>query len=169
MGGKFPNINNSEIMAKSKVAAKVQQTAKPSLAEQLKMKAQEESSLMVLIPITNLLNFDPQNPETETVLIFGQPRKVLKWEVIINRKKAYATFQVGQIARLYDFILREELPTGVSLSDEFQAICIFTDKFSTNQRGVKTPNGSAGFLNLSPLTVAASGVQQQVSGYTFAE
>lgn len=155
-------------MAKKQTAAKVQQTAKPSLAELLKQKAESSNSYRVSIPVENILNFDPQNPVTEEVLIFGRPRKVLRWNVSIDGKDAVAVLQVGQVARLYQAIMEETLPEGVSLSDKEQAVVVMTDKFTTDARGQKQANGSAGFLNLSPFTVKASGNVETVSGFQFA-
>lgn len=156
-------------MATNKSAAKVQQTVKPTLAEMLKAKAESSNFYRVSIPVDYLLEFDPQNPVTEDALIFGRPRKVLRWNVKVDGKDAVAVLQVGQIARLYQSIMEENLPEGVELSDKEQAVVILTDKFATNQRNQKVANGSAGFLNLSPLTVKASGAAVEVSGFQFAE
>lgn len=156
-------------MKNKKVAAKVQPTVKPSLAEMLKQKEQNSNSFRVSIPVEHILAFDPENPETETVLILGSPRKVVRWDVSIDGKKAIAVFQVGQIARLYQSIVNEELPNGVSLSDEEQAVVVLTDRFTTNARGIKTPNGNLGFLNLTPFTVKNSAAVETVSGFQFAE
>lgn len=155
-------------MATNKSAAKVQQTAKPSLAELLKKKAESSNSYRVVIPVENILEFDPENPVTEDVLIFGRPRKVLRWNVKVDGKEAVAVLQIGQVARLYQAIMEENLPKGVSLSDAEQAVIVLTDKFTTDARDRKQANGSAGFLNLSPLTVKASGAAVEVSGFQFA-
>lgn len=155
---------------KNKVsAAKVQPTVKPSLAEMLKQKAQSSNSFRVSIPVNYLLEFDPENPDCETVLIFGTPRKVMRWNVQIDGKSAIAVFQVGQIARLYQAIIEESLPEGVSLSDAEQAVVVLTDKFATDRRNQKVANGSAGFLNLTPFTVKNSAAVETVSGFQFAE
>ena len=156
-------------MKNKQSAAKVQPTVKPSLAEMLKQKAESSNSHRVSIPIDNLLGFDPENPDCETVLIFGTPRKVMRWNVTIDGKNAIAVFQVGQIARLYQAIIEENLPEGVSLSDAEQAVVVLTDKFTTDRRNQKVANGSAGFLNLSPLTVKNSTAVENVSGFQFAE
>lgn len=156
-------------MAKKQTAAKVQPTVKPSLAEMLKQKAQSSNSYRVSIPVNYLLEFDPENPDCETVLIFGTPRKVMRWSVKVDGKDAVAVFQVGQIARLYQAIIEENLPEGVSLSDKEQAVVVLTDKFATDRRNQKVANGSAGFLNLTPFTVKNSAAVETVSGFHFAE
>ena len=155
-------------MKNNKSAAKVQQTANPSLAELLKKKAENSNFYRVAIPVENILEFDPQNPVTEEVLVFGRPRKVLRWNVKVDGKEAVAVLQVGQVARLYQAIMEENLPEGVSLSDAEQAVIVLTDKFTVDARDRKQPNGSAGFLNLSPLTVKATGSTAEVSGFQFA-
>ena len=164
-------MKNKQSAAKvqPKSTSKVATTPKVSLAEMLKERGATEKCYRVSIPIQHILDFDPQNPDCETVLIMGSPRKVVRWNVEIGWKKATAVFQVGQIARLYDSILKENLPEGVSLSDEEQAVVVMTDRFTVNQRGQKNPNGSAGFLNLSPLTVKNSSAVENVSGFQFAE
>lgn len=156
-------------MAKSKATAKVQTASKPSLAELLKQKEQDSNFYRISIPVENLLQFNPQNPETETMTIMGQPRQVVKWAVQIDGKKAIANFMVGQVGRLYESIVKENLPQGVSLSDKEQAVVILTDRFTTNARGIKTPNGNLGFLNLTPFTVKNSAAVETVSGFQFAE
>lgn len=156
-------------MAKSKATAKVQTASKPSLAELLKQKAETANFYRISIPIDNLLEFNPQAPETETMTIMGQPRQVVKWNVQIDGKSAIANFMVGQVGRLYESIVKENLPQGVSLSDKEQAVVILTDRFTVNGRGVKTPNGNLGFLNLTPFTVKNSAAVETVSGFQFAE
>ena len=163
-------------MAKKQTAAKVQRkstakvaTPKVSLADMLKMKAETANLYKVQIPVSNLLEFDPENPVTETIQVLGSPRKVLRWNVQIDGKKATANFMIGQISRLYQFILEENLPEGVSLDDKTQCIVVMTDKFTTNQRGQKNPNGSLGFLNLTPCTVAAGSKTEAVTGFQFSE
>ncbi len=109
-------------MSTRKATAKVQTAPKVSLAEQLKLKAESSNSYKVAIPVGNLLEFDPQNPATESMIIMGQPRQVVKWNVTIDGKPAIATFMVGQVGRLYQAIVEETLPEGVSLNDVEQAV-----------------------------------------------
>ena len=161
-------------MSKKTQAAKVQRKPKSTapktktLAEMLKEQQQASSSYRVSIPVKNLLEFNPQNPVTEESLIFGRPRRVIKWNLNIDGKPANAVLMVGQIARLYQAILEENLPEGVTLSDEEQAVVVMTDKFTTDSRNVKQPNGNGGFLNLSPFT-RSNATAEVVSGFTFAE
>lgn len=164
-------------MAKKQTAAKVQPKSTPkvatapkvSLAEMLKQKAETANLYKVQIPVSYLLEFDPQNPVTDTIQVLGSPRKVLKWNVTIDGKPAVANFMVGQISRLYQFILEENLPEGISLDDKTQCVVVMTDKFTVNQRGQKNPNGSLGFLNLTPCTVSAGSKTEVVTGFQFAE
>lgn len=162
---------------KNKVsAAKVQQksttvatTPKVSLSEMLKLKAETSNLYKVQIPVSHLLAFDPENPITETIQVLGSPRKVLRWNVFVDNRAAVANFMVGQISRLYQAILEENLPEGIRLDDKTQCIVVMTDKFTTNQRGQKNPNGSLGFLNLTPCTVAAGSKAEVISGFQFSE
>ena len=92
----------------------------------------------------------------------------MRWNVKVDGKDAVAVLQVGQVARLYQAIMEESLPEGVELSDKEQSVIVLTDKFTVDARGQKQPNGSAGFLNLSPLTVKNSAAVESVSGFQFA-
>ena len=162
-------------MKNKQTAAKVQRKPKATapktktLAEMLKEQQQASSSYRVSIPVRNLLEFDPQNPQTETMTIMGQPRQIVKWNIKIDGKAAIANFMVGQVGRLYQSIVEENLPEGVSLDDKEQAVVVYTERFTTNQRGVKTPNGNLGFLNLTPFTVKNSAAVEIISGFQFAE
>ena len=161
--------NNSAAKVQPKSTSKVATTPKVSLAEMLKQKAETANLYKVQIPVSYLLEFDPENPITETIQVLGSPRKVLKWNVFVDNKAAVANFMVGQISRLYQFILEENLPEGITLDDKTQCVVVMTDKFTVNQRGQKNPNGSLGFLNLTPCTVSAGSKTEVVTGFHFAE
>lgn len=164
-------MSNKKVAAKvqPKSTSKVATTDKVSLAEMLKQKAENANLYKVQIPVSYLLEFDPENPITETIQVLGSPRKVLKWNVFVDNRAAVANFMVGQISRLYQFIIEENLPEGISLDDKTQCVVVMTDKFTVNQRGQKNPNGSLGFLNLTPCTVSAGSKAEVVTGFQFAE
>lgn len=160
-------VSAAKVQPKS--TSKVATTSKVSLAEMLKQKAETANLYKVQIPVSYLLEFDPENPVTETIQVLGSPRKVLNWNVFVDNRAAVANFMVGQISRLYQFIIEENLPEGITLDDKTQCVVVMTDKFTVNQRGQKNPNGSLGFLNLTPCTVSAGSKTEVVTGFQFAE
>jgi hypothetical protein len=140
--------------------------AKPSLSlQQLLLNKVNENKMRVSIPFQNFLDFNPEEPQSETREIMGRTQKVIIWSCSVDNTPRKVVFLLGQVARLYNAVKEGLLPDGVELNEVEQAVVVLTDKETANRRGVKTPNGNLGFLNLTPCTIANSGQQVEVSAF----
>lgn len=140
--------------------------AKPSfsLQEALQNKV-NENKVRVSIPFQNFIDFNPEEPQSETREILGRTQKIVIWNCSVDNTPRKVVFLLGQVARLYNAVKEGELPEGVTLDDETQSVVVLTDKETVNRRGIKSQNGSLGFLNLSPFTLANFGQQVELSAF----